>query len=352
MCNHSSFFEKRKQFTSNDLIDFSSAQPPLIFLGKSQIARGLLAPRIQIVIKGVKRCENECQSQMELDIRREVTVCCILSGQAPNVHPILGTIELEQYLSPSPVFEYCENGTILEYIKKSEANHSIRLRLLKEIVEGINHIHNLGIIHGDLKVENVLIDDRNHARICDFGSAFVDECDCEAGCPENYQIHLTETYKSPELCMEEPFAPTIQSDIWAFGCLALRAQLGIFPYARQHFPAMRRMAQGHPPATPGQLESDRNPIAVAVAKIVQECWIREPAKRPGSQAILQQLNEAYGLLEDWPIMRVLIILFTLLVPHIGDVKPWCDCVSGLPWNSFLSLHVSVLFVPYTPFCWL
>lgn len=47
---------------------------------------------------------------------------------------------------------------------------------MKEIVAGVKHMHSLGIAHRDLKVENVLLHNKNF-KLCDFGSASTDTLD-------------------------------------------------------------------------------------------------------------------------------------------------------------------------------
>lgn len=54
------------------------------------------------------------QNILEANIRREVTILCLLQNNSPNIHPLLGTIALDPYIPPSPVFGYCKNGTITE----------------------------------------------------------------------------------------------------------------------------------------------------------------------------------------------------------------------------------------------
>lgn len=44
-------------------------------------------------------------------------------------------------------------------------------RLLREIIEGLSHIHQQGIIHRDLKPVNIFIDSEDHVKIGDFGLA-------------------------------------------------------------------------------------------------------------------------------------------------------------------------------------
>lgn len=74
------------------------------------------------------------------------------------------------------LLEYCARGSLLDYIKFKK-NKDIRLReefayiCMLELAEGIDHLHLNGIVHFDLKPDNVLIGDDEHFKICDLGLA-------------------------------------------------------------------------------------------------------------------------------------------------------------------------------------
>lgn len=71
----------------------------------------------------------------------------------------------------------------------------------RQVLEGINYCHRKGIIHRDLKLENLLIDKEFDIKIADFGFAAFSQTDSSNG---NDQILLTENvgtkgYKAPEI---------------------------------------------------------------------------------------------------------------------------------------------------------
>lgn len=69
--------------------------------------------------------------------------------------------------------EYCENRTLHDLIKKQDLpnNPDEYWRLLRQILEALEHIHSQGIIHRDLKPVNIFIDESNNVKIGDFGLA-------------------------------------------------------------------------------------------------------------------------------------------------------------------------------------
>lgn len=116
----------------------------------------------------------------------------------------------------------------------SEVVWRARFRVLQQIKEGLAAIHELGIVHGDIKPANILFDEAGKVRIGDFGTAeyvrrvpgrSVPLClENEAKGLENLSI----PYMAPELLRGSQV--TFASDIWAFGCLVLELASGCPPW--------------------------------------------------------------------------------------------------------------------------
>ncbi|KKY20641.1 putative protein kinase [Diplodia seriata] len=68
--------------------------------------------------------------------------------------------------------EFCERQTLRDLIRNGLYNDANKgWRLLRQVVEGLAHIHSHGVIHRDLKPDNIFIDTANNPRIGDFGLA-------------------------------------------------------------------------------------------------------------------------------------------------------------------------------------
>ncbi len=68
--------------------------------------------------------------------------------------------------------EYCEKHTLRDLLRQGlQTDTDTSWRLIRQVLEGLNHIHDLGIIHRDLKPDNIFIDMANNPRIGDFGLA-------------------------------------------------------------------------------------------------------------------------------------------------------------------------------------
>lgn len=70
--------------------------------------------------------------------------------------------------------EYCANDTLRQLIDSGQLHNSKNdkeWQLFREIVEGLVHIHTQGMIHRDLKPQNIFLDSSGHIKIGDFGLA-------------------------------------------------------------------------------------------------------------------------------------------------------------------------------------
>jgi serine/threonine-protein kinase len=105
-----------------------------------------------------------------------------------------------------------------------------------QLVDGLEAIHDQGIVHRDLKTSNVMIDRRGTALLMDFGIAKL--WDAHAGTPLTASglIVGTPTYMSPEQALGEPLDP--RSDIYAIGVILFELFTGALPFDASNVAAM------------------------------------------------------------------------------------------------------------------
>ncbi len=129
-------------------------------------------------------------------------------------HPHVIGLNLVDEESGTLYLELAEKGTLSHFSKQPECNAETVENILKQAALGLLHVHNQGYIHGDIKLDNILIDDLNKAKIADFGSAtaFQDF--------QSTELKGTPLYFSPEVIKSAVDTTSLTKiDTWAFGML-------------------------------------------------------------------------------------------------------------------------------------
>ncbi len=113
---------------------------------------------------------------------------------------------------PYLVMEYIEGGDLSAALEAGTAPPADQLT--RELLSALNHIHGAGILHRDIKPQNVLVDGHGHSRLTDFGIAR--PLDATSMTKTGHVIG-TERYLAPEVMRGEP--ATVRSDLYALGVL-------------------------------------------------------------------------------------------------------------------------------------
>src|SRR6202022_235566 len=111
------------------------------------------------------------------------------------------------------------------------------------ICEAVQHAHQRGLIHRDLKPGNILVDETGQPKILDFGVARVTDSDAQATRQTDLgQLIGTLAYMSPEQVLADPLALDIRSDVYALGVILYELLAGKLPYTT-HGKAVHEVVQ-------------------------------------------------------------------------------------------------------------
>ncbi|GKZ00450.1 hypothetical protein MPSEU_000997600 [Mayamaea pseudoterrestris] len=148
------------------------------------------------------------------------------------------------------VMECLTGGTLLQLIQSHRSRQdwlAMAATYGREILLALQEIHSRNIIHADLSPSNVLLTDRGHVKLCDFGCAIdmattstptstlqVDHCSDETtSSHEGQQVVMRGTceYASPETIRGAPaHTLTKATDVWSFGCILYCLAQGASPF--------------------------------------------------------------------------------------------------------------------------
>ncbi|KAG8992850.1 hypothetical protein FRB93_002172 [Tulasnella sp. JGI-2019a] len=188
------------------------------------------------------------------------------------------------YLSPNMdealiICPWEPRGSINKYIIDTKPDVLKRLSLLSDVTEGLAYLHASKVCHGDIKGDNVLVNHRDQALLCDFGLAKIEGVK-KSALTTSTGFKGSVRWCSPELFDDKP--RTKASDMWAFGCLVVEVIYESIPYpqAQSNNTVVSRVAKGELPA---QSKNLRQQSGMDLWDLLDECWQSEPLKRPSAE---------------------------------------------------------------------
>jgi len=115
------------------------------------------------------------------------------------------------------VMEYLHGAEVSTYFTDQDITLKKKLAVFSTLCDAVNYAHQMQVIHGDLKPENVIIDHHQQVKVLDFGiSQAIVSADGKTEEGERRQFHgISKGFASPELVNGEK--PTIYSDVYALG---------------------------------------------------------------------------------------------------------------------------------------
>ena len=122
-----------------------------------------------------------------------------------------------EYGGPFSLHEYLTKGT------KSVFSEKEARPLIKQLCGAVNYLHERNIVHRDVKLHNILLND-SHLKLIDFGFA------CQVRDHELLKVFCgTPSYMSPEILGKKPYEGK-PCDVWALGVCVYRMVVGAFPF--------------------------------------------------------------------------------------------------------------------------
>ncbi|KXN83214.1 Cytokinesis protein sepH [Leucoagaricus sp. SymC.cos] len=239
------------------------------------------------------RTANKSGSKARKIMRVQVGELALLTHVShPSVTPLYGTyLSAEHNPRICIVSPWMENGDLANYLTKFP--DTPRIPLMSDVAAGLQFLHDMGIIHADLKAKNILVSQSRRAMLADIGvSAVLNTsvamlADVEVSAAPNTTVASSTAadfsgpgsvyWMAPELLIaKEAQLPTPQSDMWGFGCTCFEAMTGQTPFLEHYkYPALLVGAFMWGQATPLRPIRDCLPTIVnggPLVALAEKCW--------------------------------------------------------------------------------
>ncbi|CAB3409499.1 unnamed protein product [Caenorhabditis bovis] len=241
----------------------------------------------EVAVKLIKKSAIENKADL-VRIRREIRIMSALNH--PNIIQIYEVFENKDKIIL--VMEYSSGGELYDYVSRCGSLPECEARrIFRQITSAVLYCHKHKVAHRDLKLENILLDQNNNAKIADFGLSnyFSDKNLLTTFCG-------SPLYASPEIINGTPYkGPEV--DCWSLGILLYTLVYGSMPFDGRDFNRMvRQIKRGayYEPETPSTASMlIRNMLRVnperraTIFDIASHWWLNLEENMP----VIQELPE-------------------------------------------------------------
>eukprot|EP00741_Cyanophora_paradoxa_P015083 tig00020848_g14554.t1 len=231
----------------------------------------------------IKKLKSESlQGSLLQDFRAEIAILGKL--RHPNILLYLGASTIEPHLAI--VTEFMDGGSMHDLVHPNGGSKRLPtptvIKACSQVAKGLNYLHlsKPKIVHRDMKLMNILVDEFGNAKVADFGLACVK--------PDASQLQEqvgTPVYMAPEVFKGKAYDE--KTDVYAFGiCMweMVSSDLPFIEWCTSYDTLKNAVIEGFRPQMPDNVDS-------GLSSLIQSCWAPDPRNRPSMSDVVKKLME-------------------------------------------------------------
>ncbi|XP_052298731.1 mitogen-activated protein kinase kinase kinase NPK1 isoform X1 [Citrus sinensis] len=245
-----------------------------VYMGMNLDSGELLAVK-QVLIAANFASKEKAQDHIK-ELEEEVKLLKDLSH--PNIVRYLGTVREEESLNI--LLEFVPGGSISSLLGKfGPFPEAVMRTYTKQLLLGLEYLHNHGIMHRDIKGANILVDNKGCIKLADFGaSKQVAELATISGAKS---MKGTPYWMAPEVIRQT--GHSYSADIWSVGCTVIEMATGKPPWSQQYQEVAALFHIGTTKSHPPIPEN----LSVKAKDFLLKCLEKEPDLRPTASELLK-----------------------------------------------------------------
>ena len=253
-------------------------------MGVVYLAQDLRLPR-RVAMKSLPASAAHDASRLER-FKREAWAAAKIS------HPAIATIYAFEDLDGHPfiVSEYVRGRTLTSEIQEGALEPWRARRIAIEITRALSAAHEEGVVHRDLKPDNVLLTDDGGVKVVDFGIAQLESAEASGLTREGTWVG-TPAYMAPE--QKAGGAVDARADIYSFGVVLSEMLTGRHPLTSRPPSSPARPPSSASGARTAVKPPENTPLSGALGAIVRRCLQLDPSERyMSARELLGELERA------------------------------------------------------------
>lgn len=173
------------------------------------------------------------------------------------------------------VLEFVEGGSLYRVVKKFGVfSEKLCALYIKQVLQGLQYLHEQGVIHRDIKGANLLLTKEGQVKLADFGACTY------AALNKNLTVVGTPFWMAPEIIEISGKDIGTPADIWSLGCTILELMTGVPPYfSLGTMQALFKMVEDPHPPIPDTFSPD-------LIDFLLKCFTKEVTRRATAKQLL------------------------------------------------------------------